>query len=147
VVIEQGIKEGAQIFLSTPESPENFKMSGEELISVIKDREKAKKAEELRIRQEAEKAKEQRNGLMGRPVNITPEMMQQFQNMRGSGTGPGMGQGRPRDTAAMRRFMNMRRQQGGAPRDTSARRRTNTQPGQQTVRQNAPVPAQPPVKK
>ena len=52
VVIEQGLQPGVQIYLSTPEKPENFKLVGEELISVIKDREKAKKAEELRIRQE-----------------------------------------------------------------------------------------------
>ena len=57
------------------------------LIAVIKEREKAKKAEELRLRLEAEKAKkegEEMRGGMGRPgMNITPEMMQRFQNMRG----------------------------------------------------------------
>jgi hypothetical protein len=132
VVVEQGMKEGTQVYLSTPSSAENFKLVGENLISVIKEREKAKKAEELRIREEAEKAKEQRSAMMGRPDNITPEMMQQFQNMRGSG------QGRPRDTAAMRRFMNTRNQPGGTRRDTSARR---------TVRQNAPAPSQSTVKK
>jgi len=54
VVIEQGLEPGVQIYLSTPENPEGFKLVGEELITVIKDREKAKKAEELRLRQEAE---------------------------------------------------------------------------------------------
>ena len=58
------------------------------MISVIKEREKAKKAEELRLRLEAEKAKkegDEMRGGMGRPgMNMTPEMMQQFQNMRGS---------------------------------------------------------------
>jgi len=74
-----------------------------------------------------------------RPANVTPEMMQQFQNMRGTGAGPGAGQGRTRDTAAMRRFMNMRNQQGADPGDTSARRRANPQPGQQSVKQTQPA--------
>ena len=48
---------GIQIYLSTPAKAEDFKMVGEELIAVIKDREKAKKAEEMRIRAEAEAEK------------------------------------------------------------------------------------------
>ncbi|MCX6253545.1 MAG: efflux RND transporter periplasmic adaptor subunit [Bacteroidia bacterium] len=142
VAIEQGLEPGVQIYLSTPEKPEGFKLVGEELISVIRERAKAKKAEELRIRQEAEKAKEQRGDMMdrgGMPV-MTPEMMQRFQNMRGAG------QGGTRDTAAMRRFMNTRNQQGGT-RDTSARRRTNAQQGQQAPGQNAAAPAKPAIKK
>jgi multidrug resistance efflux pump len=141
VVIEQGLEPGVQVYLSTPETPENFKLIGEDLITVIKDREKVKKAEELRLRQESERANQQR-GTMGRGgmMNITPEMMQQFQNMRGQG-GQG-GQGGTRDTAARRRMMNMRNQQDGAPRDTSTRRRTNTQRGQQSQGQNAGAPAQ-----
>jgi hypothetical protein len=97
VVIEKGLPAGSQIYLSTPAKPENFKLVGEELISVIKEREKIKKEEELRLRQEAEKAKEEGGGMMepggmmGRPgMNITPEMMQRFQKMRG-----GQGQNRP----------------------------------------------------
>ncbi len=49
----------------------------------------AKKAEEARLRKEAEAAREQRGGMMGPGgmggggrMNITPEMMQQFQDMR-----------------------------------------------------------------
>jgi HlyD family secretion protein len=139
VVIEQGLEPGIQIYLSTPENSENFKLIGEELITVIKDREKAKKAEELRLRQEAERANGQRSGPMGRGgmMNVTPEMMEQFQNMRGQG-----GQGGTRDTAARRRMMNMRNQEGGAPRDTTARRRTNTQREQQSGDQNAGAPVQ-----
>jgi hypothetical protein len=131
VVIEQGLEPGVQIYLSTPEDPESFKLVGDKLITVNKERAKAKRDEENRIRDEAERAKEQSGGGM---MNITPEMMQQFQNMRGSG------QGRTRDTAAMRRMMNMRNQRGGATRDTSARRRRTTQ-------QNTAAPAQTTVKK
>ena len=94
VVIEQGLEPGVQIYLSTPENAEDFKLVGEELIAVIKEREKAKKAEELRLRLEAEKAKkegEEMGGGMGRDagMNITPEMMQRFQNMRGQSGQPG----------------------------------------------------------
>jgi HlyD family secretion protein len=149
VVIEQGIVPGVQVYLSTPENPENFKLVGEDLITIIKDREKAKKEDEKRLRMEAEKAKAERGGMMERGgMNITPEMMQQFQNRGG---GPGGGQGRTRDTAAMRRMMQMRNQQGGqqrqpgAARDTSARRRTNSQPEGQASGRNTTAPVQPAV--
>jgi hypothetical protein len=158
VVIDQGINVGTQIYLSTPAEPDKFKLVGEELIAVIREREKIKKAEELRIREEAERAKEERSGPMGREgmsgregmPNLTPEMIQQFQNMRGTGAGqtarPAAGQGRTRDTATMRRFMNMRNQQGTA-RDSSAKPGTNAQAGQKTGRQNTPATAPATVKK
>jgi HlyD family secretion protein len=137
VVIEQGLKESVQVYLSTPEKPENFKLTGEDLITVIKDREKAKKEEEKRIREEAEKAKEDRGGMS----EITPERMQQFQTMRGQG------EGRVRDTAAMRRFMKMRNGQQGIASDTSARRRTNSQQGRQSDSQSTTAPARTTIKK
>lgn len=92
VVIEQGIESGVQIYLNTPEKPENFKLTGEELISVIKEKEKARKAEEQRIREEAERARDARAEGMGQGgfggaggrMNVTPEMMQRFQNMGGA---------------------------------------------------------------
>jgi HlyD family secretion protein len=64
VVIEKGLASGTQVYLSTPEKPENFKLTGEELISVIREREKVKKAEEMRIRQESDKARDERGGGM-----------------------------------------------------------------------------------
>ncbi|MGC1391387.1 MAG: efflux RND transporter periplasmic adaptor subunit [Bacteroidales bacterium] len=127
VVIEQGLKPGVQVFLSTPEKPENYKLAGEELISVIKDREKAKKAEELRIREEAEKAKEEAGPVMGGGgmPNITPEMMQRFQNMRG----------------------NQGAVQQGNFRDTGARRLMVRQQVKEISGQNGPTSVQTPVKK
>ena len=151
VVIDQGLQPGTQIYLSTPLKAENFKLAGDELISVIKDREKAKKAEEKRLRQEAEKAKEEEGGIAGRGgimnrsgMNITPEMMQRFQNMRGN---QHAGQTGPRDTATMRRMMNMRNNQQSGVRDTSARRRSTRQQGQQGSGQNGQVSTQPTIKK
>jgi HlyD family secretion protein len=161
VVVEQGIEPGDVLYLSTPEGPENFRVVGEELRNVIKEREKAKKEEEIRIRKEAEKALEERGNMM----NISPEMMQQFQNTRGGNNQMGgqqrgantqvggqqrstnnqFGQmggqrgGGTRDTAAMRRRM-MQMQQGGQQggvRDTAAiRRMRNMQDGQGGVRRD-----------
>ena len=200
VVIEKGIEPGQMIYLSTPLKPEGFKLKGEELISVIKEKERVKKEEERRLREEAEKAAERMKAMnqggmgQGGVMVMTPEMMQRFQGARGQGgqggqgrqgeaqgavqvaqpavqgapqgavQGPpqgavqgtqvqgqgfqqGAGQGRTRDTAAMRRFMQMRNsgdtaairkmmqqrnQQGGAPRDTT-RRRQQSQSGQAAI--------------
>jgi len=119
VVIEQGLKEGVQVYLSTPEEPENFNLVGQDLITVIKEREKAKKAEEKRLREEAEKAREQnlKMATFEGGQNVTPQMMQSVQGISGTRTGTGG----PRDTAAFRRMRMMNSQQGGAVRDTSAR--------------------------
>jgi hypothetical protein len=141
VVIEQGIQPNVQVYLSSPAKAESFKLVGEELIAVIKEREKVKKAEEMRLRAEAAKAKEEGGGMMGRPgMRPTPEMMQRFQNMRGNM--PGGQNGVPGDTAAMRRFSRMGNNQPGGVRDTT--KRMVRQPGQQGNRQ---APAQPPVQK
>jgi HlyD family secretion protein len=118
VIIEQGLENGTQIYLSTPEKAENFKFVGEKLIPVIRDRAKAKKAEEQRQREESEKTRLERDQLEGgqERMNITPEMMQQFRTMRGSVQ--------------------------GKPRDTSRKERAMTQPGQQKRQKTATSPAQ-----
>ena len=120
IIVEQGINPGDQLYLNTPEEPENFnKILGEDLIAVIK--------EKIRAEKEAErKANEQQarpggfGGRGGFGGEMTPEMRQQFQNMRNGGT---------MDTAAMRRFREMRQRDGGQP-GTGTR-----QPGQQGTRQ------------
>ena len=165
VVIEKGLLPGTQIYLSTPAKPDNFKLVGEELVTIIKEREKAKKAEEARLQAEAEKAKKEEGpgmqGMQGRPgMNITPEMMQKFQSMKGGQAGggqngvqgmrsnqPGGGQnGAPRDTAAMKRFMRMRNNQQGGVSDTSARK-NGRQSGQQGADMNPQAPIQTRIKK
>lgn len=149
VVIEQGLGIGAQIYLNTPEKAEEFKLKGEELISVIKEREAAKKAEELRLRLEAEKAKKEGEEMRGgmRPgMNVTPEMMQRFQNMRGQGGQTGSQTAQPAgQTGVSQRQQtaipaeqpaNQAEQAGGQqvrqttmPRDTAAMRRFRQQGG------------------
>jgi HlyD family secretion protein len=115
VIVEQGLKPGDVIYLNTPAEPEKFsKLVGEDLIAVIKEKEKAKKEAEKEANDRA-----QQRGMGGRGAGgrgqMTPEMRQQFMNMRN-------GQGGTMDTAAMRRFREMRNQQGGQP---------GVQPGQQ----------------
>ncbi len=141
VIVDQGITPGTLVYLSTPENAEDFKLLGEDLIAVIKERERVKKEEEMRIKEEAQRSMDMMGGQFrgGRGgMNITPEMRQQFQNMRNAGGG----QGRVRDTAAMRQFRNSRNQQGqqGGRSDTTRRRRVNVQQqpvGQQPTGQPA----------
>jgi len=100
VIVEQGIEPGVELYLNTPEKPEEFKkLLGENLITVIKEKEKARKEEERRVNEQSQRG----GGFGGRGnmMEMTPEMRQQFQNMRNSG-----------DTAAMRRFREMRGQRG-----------------------------------
>jgi len=150
VVIEQGLEEGAVIYLSTPEDTEKFKLSGQDLIAVNQERAKARKEEERKIQEDAQRANSQRSGQM--PGGMTPEMMQRFQQMGGGtpsqggtmrGQGGQAGQGAPRDTAAFRRMMQnnpeMRQRMQNAGRDTTQRRSSNQQvQGQNPQRQNQP---------
>lgn len=163
VVVEQGIEEGAMIYLSTPENPEKFKLAGQDLIAVNQEKAKAKKEEERRAAEEAARANNmQDRGFPGGGFpgggEITPEMRQRFQQMRGNtqqGGTPGQGgaavqggaspQGGQRDTAAFRRMMQsnpemrqrMMQMQQGQGRDTSARRRNPNTQGQGQRRQNS----------
>jgi HlyD family secretion protein len=65
VIVEKGLEQDEVIFLSTPEDADRFKLTGEELIPVIKEREKVKKEEEQRIRREAEEAAKKRSMMGG----------------------------------------------------------------------------------
>lgn len=128
VVVEQGINPEDVIYLNTPEEPEKFaRMNGEELIPVIKEKARALKEAERQANQQSQRGQGGFGG-RGQGMQMTPEMMQQFQNMRsgGQGTGTGQGQGRTMDTAAMRRFRQTRE--------------TNPQQGQRNQQpQEAPV--------
>jgi len=107
VVVEQGMESGEMIYLSTPESPEKFKIAGEDLIAVIKEREKEKKEAEELNKQQPERAM----GPGGGNREMTPEMMERFQNRQGQRQG--QGQGRVRDTSAARPTMQPRQQAPG----------------------------------
>jgi HlyD family secretion protein len=61
VIIEQGLEPKTQIYLSTPEKTEKFRLVGQELIPVIREKARIKKEEEKHQREEAEKARDQRD--------------------------------------------------------------------------------------
>jgi len=104
IVVEMGLEPGDVIYLNTPEEPEKFtKIVGEDLIPVIKEREKARLEEERRANEAAQRSMGGGGG-RGMRGQMSPEMMEQLQNMRNGGQV---------DTAAMRRFQQMRSQQGG----------------------------------
>ena len=84
VIIEQGLEPGTQVYLSTPEKPEDFKLTGSELIPVIRDRVKAKKEEELRYREESEMTRVQRESQQGAGrMGMNPEMMDRRNQQQG----------------------------------------------------------------
>ena len=122
VIIEQGLEQGTMLYLSTPEKPENFKLVGEDLIPVIREKARLKKEEDRRQRDEAEKARAQRDaiGEAGR-MNMTPEMMSKFGGMRQSG------QMRQGDTAARPGRRNLPGQQNAPQRVTPAESATRNQ--------------------
>ncbi|HLN21173.1 MAG TPA: efflux RND transporter periplasmic adaptor subunit [Bacteroidales bacterium] len=161
VVVDQGIEPGTLLYLNTPEEPESFELIGQDLISVIKERDRLRKEEEEKAKEQARRTMMMGSGMRpgfggganggfpgganggfqggangglqrgangmngengangeftgganagGGGMNITPEMRQQFQNMRNSG-----------DTAAMRQMMRNGRQSGGQPGQFSGR--------------------------
>jgi hypothetical protein len=131
VVVEQGLEQGTQIYLSTPEKPEKFKIAGEDLIAVNQERARLKREEEKKAQEETIRARERNNA-----PGMGPNMMM-----------PGGGPGGQRDTAALRRMMEsnpemrqrfeqmrndpaMRERMQNARRDTSARTRPAGQQGQ-----------------
>jgi len=50
VIIEQGLEAGSSVFVIAPENAESFKLVGEDLIPVIRERNKARKIENERFR-------------------------------------------------------------------------------------------------
>jgi hypothetical protein len=49
VVIEQGLEAGSQVYVIPPENPENFRISGEELIPITRERNNARRLENQRF--------------------------------------------------------------------------------------------------
>jgi hypothetical protein len=61
-IIEQGLEEGDEVFLSTPEKAETFGLTGTDLIQVLKDRDAKKKEEALQQEREKEQNGPRRGG-------------------------------------------------------------------------------------
>jgi len=62
IIIEQGLKKGDVVYLSTPEDPESFKFTGLELIEVIRQKEAE---EEARIQKAQPKQNSRQRGMRG----------------------------------------------------------------------------------
>lgn len=75
VIVEQGVDSGDLLFLSIPEDALNFKVAGEELREVIKDRERAIREEERKREEELRNKQSEGSGRM------SPEMMERMKNM------------------------------------------------------------------
>jgi hypothetical protein len=110
IIVEQGLTKGDKLYLTIPEGGENFKMQGEDLIAVIKEKKRVKAEEEKKLQQKNQRANINPNmtpeEMRAYMQNLTPEQREAMRQMRG---GTGMGQGR---------------QQGAAGGDTTSRQRT-----------------------
>ena len=53
IIVEQGLQTGATIYSIPPENSESFKITGSDLISVIREREKAKRSENEKYKKES----------------------------------------------------------------------------------------------
>jgi HlyD family secretion protein len=102
VIVEQGLTKGERLYLSIPEGGDKFKLRGEDLIPIIRERKKMKAEEEKRI-QDAnprtgtgpDMTPEQMREYM---QNLTPAQREEMRKMRGAGA-PGMQQGGQRRTS------------------------------------------------
>jgi HlyD family secretion protein len=71
VIIEKGLKPGETVYLSTPENPSKFRIAGNELIPEIRERERARKAENDKYRTFSDTLKEEKDlSLETTPVQI-----------------------------------------------------------------------------
>jgi multidrug efflux pump subunit AcrA (membrane-fusion protein) len=61
-IIEQGLEEGDEVYLSTPEHSEKFELVGAELVKVLKEREAKRKEETLKQEREREQNSKRRGG-------------------------------------------------------------------------------------
>ena len=88
VIVEQGLKAGDKLLLSIPDKPEDYKLIGDELILVFKERERQKKMLEEKMKTEGEK--NMKNQVKRRPGQRPPGMkageMKNVSSEKSSGT-------------------------------------------------------------
>lgn len=75
VIVEEGLEEGDQLYLSMPEEEESFKLVGEELIEKIREKERLRREEE----EKREREIKENNSRGSR--QMTPEMRERLMNM------------------------------------------------------------------
>ena len=100
VIVEQGLKPGEKLYLSIPEDGDRFKLQGEDLIAIIKERKKQKAEEEAKRQQNSNNRPRMMPGNMTPEQmremmqNLTPEQREAMRQQRGAGR-QGQGQARP----------------------------------------------------
>jgi len=131
VIVEKGLEPGTVVYLNTPANPEKFsKMLGQDLILVIKEKEKAKKEAEQKANEGGNRGFGGRGeGMMGIPGGGMGQFPRGGGNMQ-----QGVG-GRTMDTAAMRKMRQRFQNMTPAQRD-SLRSRFGRQGGQRQSGQN-----------
>jgi hypothetical protein len=93
-IIEQGLDEGDEVYLSTPEHPEKFELAGNDLIQILKERAAKQKEEALKQEREREQNSRRRGSGSG------------GFNMPGQGGPGGPGGNRPRGAGGGNRRVN-----------------------------------------
>jgi multidrug efflux pump subunit AcrA (membrane-fusion protein) len=94
VIVEQGLEAGESLYLNTPEDAVDFKMTGEELIDVIKERARIKREKALEELAPKENEGGRNSDMRQRMMNMTPEERAKLQESRPQGqTGQGGQQG------------------------------------------------------
>jgi hypothetical protein len=118
IIVEQGLSKGERLYLSVPENGDKFRMEGEDLIAVIKEKKRLKAEEEKRIQDSSRRASGGASNMSPDQMreffqNMTPEQREAMRQMRGAG-GQRTGQGRPgmarTDTTAGQQQVVVRRQ-------------------------------------
>ncbi len=59
-IIEQGLQEGDEIYLSLPQNADNFKLTGAEYIDILKERARQKKEAEEKLKKDTEEKEQQK---------------------------------------------------------------------------------------
>ncbi|MBN1388344.1 MAG: efflux RND transporter periplasmic adaptor subunit [Bacteroidales bacterium] len=81
VIVERGVEEGDQLYLSLPEEPESFRLEGEELIDIIREKERLKREEEEKREKEIEERNKQGSQQMAPGQQMSPELRERLMNM------------------------------------------------------------------
>lgn len=72
VIVEEGLAENDRVYLTVPENPDRFRMTGEELVAVIEEKKAREKAEEQARREEEERVLREREERMRQMRSANP---------------------------------------------------------------------------
>lgn len=92
VIVEQGLSKGDKLYLSVPENGDRYKLAGDDLITIIKERKKEKAEAEKKLREAGQKPEGLRPGMTPEQMreyfqSLTPEQREEMRKMRGAGQG------------------------------------------------------------